>query len=460
MRADHAARLSMVVAGALLGGRTARPRRDHRDRRRSVSHRSAARRDLHADLQNVKVVLCRSADRPGGCLWVNSRTAGTTRTTWFGFNAGTSAGNAFSLASPGCPTAATSSAPTSSTAPRRQRRPAHDHPVHRRHAPARPPRTVQHRLRSLDVAGRGHSLWQLRVVPGTPTSRTPPAPWRRADVRHHRRRHEPSRTNSSVRACGYYSTNANWADLATCATATDGERVAQQDLQDMTTLPPLSRSTSRAGPSTSWGRGHHDAWGLFNFPNDKQDAASRAVVLSCFAFYRLYGSGINDLSTLQSTRELSVETVDGGRCNNPALACYATRARRQALRPAERPRRPVLQPAAGQYNLVQFYRFVDGQRGTLSDPAAWDCTSSDPRDHWVSRIEFYRWSTSWPSDARLPRRRDAPVDRRPRSASPHEPGRHAGLGDRVKANGLDPNGSCQPPESSLGSKGPGGRTWC
>lgn len=55
------------------------------------------------NLQSVKVVLCKKEPTaPSGCLWVNSRTAGTTRATWFGFNA-TTTGNQFSLGFSGLP---------------------------------------------------------------------------------------------------------------------------------------------------------------------------------------------------------------------------------------------------------------------------------------------------------------------------------------------------------------------
>ncbi|WP_243060899.1 hypothetical protein [Nocardioides sp. SR21] len=351
------------------------------------------------NLQSVKVVLCqRSTTAPSGCLWVNSRTAGTTRATWFGFNATVSAGNAFSLDFSGLPdgsyefrtyvldsTTGTNGSPRTTT-----------------------PFTVDTSPPVPD-AGRfsiafGRSMWQVAdtssgscvFVPGTPTledaARELAARGLYAITGVVTNR---PNANAAVRGCGFYSTNANWADLANLRDGYGWQVVSHsKNYKDMTTLTNAQQVDESCGSLSVLGnRGHQDAWGLFNFPNDKQDAASRTAVLSCFAFYRLYGSGINELATLQSTRELSVETVDGGKCNNAALACYSAPGlggKRYELPSALATR--VLQPTAGQYNLIQFYRFVDGQRGTLSDPAAWDCTSSDPRDHWVSRIEFYCWS--------------------------------------------------------------------
>lgn len=349
------------------------------------------------NLQSVKVVLCKKEpSAPSGCLWVNSRTAGTTRATWYGFNA-TTTGNQFSLGFSGLPdgsyelrtyvldgTTGTNGGPRTTT-------------------------PFQVKVTSTQPAGRfsiafGRSMWQVAdtssgtcvIVPGTPTLEDA------ARALASRGLHaitgvvtnRPS-TNPAVRGCGFYSTNANWADLANLRDTYGWSVVSHsKNYKDMTTLSPAQQVDESCGSLTTLGsRGHQDAWGLFNFPNDKQDAASRAAVLSCFAFYRLYGSGINELSTLQSTRELSVETVDGGKCNNSALPCYSAAGlggKRYELPAALAAR--VLQPAPGQYNLIQFYRFVDGQRGTLSDQAAWDCASSDPRDHWVSRIEFYCWN--------------------------------------------------------------------
>ena len=349
------------------------------------------------NLQSVKVVLCKKAPTvSGGCLWVNSLTAGTTTTRWFGFNAGTSAGNQFGLSFTGLTgggyefrtyvvdgTTGANGGPRSISAFTVQTRPT-------------PPATGRFTI------AFGRSMWQVAdttsgtcvSLPGTPTLEDA------ARVLASRGLYAVTGvvtnrpgTNPAVRKCGYYAIDANWADLAMLRDSYGWRAVSHsKTYKDMTTLSTAQKTDESCGSLDVLAeRGHQDAWGLFNFPNDKQDAASRAVVLSCFAFYRLYGSGINNLSTLQATRELSVETVDGGRCHNPALACYATGlgGKRYDLPSALA---TLVQPAAGQYTLVQFYRFVDGKRGSLTDQAAWDCTSSDPSDHWVSRVEFYCWN--------------------------------------------------------------------
>jgi hypothetical protein len=345
----------------------------------------------------VKVTLCkRTTTVPSGCRWVNSPTAGTTTTGTFAFNASTSTGNQFTLAFSGLAGGSYE---------------FRTYVVDRTTGYSGGPRSITaFSVQTVPASGRfsiafGRSMWEVvdnpapgscLSLPGTPTLED-------AAVALASRglyaitgvvTNRPS-VDPAVRKCDYYSTDANWADLANLRDNYGWRTVSHsKTYRDMTTLSAAQQTDEACGSrGVLEGRGHQDGWGLFNFPNDKQDAASRAVVLSCFAFYRLYGSGVNELSSVLPARELSVESVDGGKCNNPALACYAAPnigGKRYEL-PSDLAAR-VLQPAAGQYNLLQFYRFVDGQRGTLSDLAAWDCTSADPRDHWVSRIEFYCWN--------------------------------------------------------------------
>jgi hypothetical protein len=47
----------------------------------------------------------------------------------------------------------------------------------------------------------------------------------------------------------------------------------------------------------------------------------------------------------------------------------------------------LMQPAPGEWSVVQMYRFVTGSHS--SSTFDWDCTADDPRLHWVSNSELY-----------------------------------------------------------------------
>ena len=352
---------------------------------------------------------------------MNSLTAGTT-TRWFGFNAGTSAGNQFGLGFSGLTdgsyefrTYVVDSTTGANGGPRT---------LHRVHRPDSPPPPAAGRF----SIAFGRSMWQVAdTTSGTcvfaPRHTHPrgcgPRTRVARPVRRHWRRDQPTRHQPVDPRVRLLQHQRQLGRPRQPARQLRMARVSHsKNYKDMTTLSTAQQIDESCGSlDVLEGRGHQDAWGLFNFPNDKQDTASRAVVLSCFAFYRLYGSGVNDLS--DASDDSRAERRDGRRrqVQQPRarlLSATGLGGKRYDLPSALAAR--VLQPAAGQYNLIQFYRFVDGQRGTLSDQAAWDCTSPDPRDHWVSRIEFYCWTDFLAVSMPVPAGDgDDPVDHRPRA---------------------------------------------
>jgi len=135
--------------------------------------------------------------------------------------------------------------------------------------------------------------------------------------------------------------------------------------------------------------GHPEAWGLFAYPGDRSDAdVQRNVTAKCFAYGRTYHHGLNTPSNLSSPWFQKTFSVDGGACNIRSLPCYDIVT---PVWPAHylspRVLADLMAPAAGSWRVVQMYRFVKGTR--REGKVQWDCTGSDWRTHWTTRIEVY-----------------------------------------------------------------------
>jgi hypothetical protein len=125
--------------------------------------------------------------------------------------------------------------------------------------------------------------------------------------------------------------------------------------------------------------GFQRAWGMFSYPNDQFDARTQATVLSCFSFGRDYANAVN--TQPGSNGYAYVKQLRGGDSatfNGPGPQKYSP--------PSEIA--PYTHPRAGQWRVVQFYRFVTG-----SQPGMWDCTGP-PADHWTWKTETYCY-TDW-----------------------------------------------------------------
>jgi hypothetical protein len=86
--------------------------------------------------------------------------------------------------------------------------------------------------------------------------------------------------------------------------------------------------------------------------------------------------------------------LGGGACNDPAAACYTLHVRnseRYSLPSRIIARIEALQP--GQWFTLQAYLLVTGTNPKYtSDGDRWDCTSSNPADHWTNVAVRYCWS--------------------------------------------------------------------
>jgi len=203
------------------------------------------------------------------------------------------------------------------------------------------------------------------------------------------------RIGETERRCVNGVTYPTWADLTRLRSAYRWTFVSQgmtySDMTAFTTDDERFQESAATLPVLAE-RGHRQAWGLFNYPNDKQDAASQAIVTEYFSFGRLYTRtpAVNPRSAL-TTYPYQLVTLDtlGGQCNNPDLPCYdfPVRSDRRTTPLPEVVK--VLRPKPGEYGVVQFYRLVSGKSGTMGQPGAWDCTSPDWRNRWTGQPENY-----------------------------------------------------------------------
>ncbi|HEY3238890.1 MAG TPA: DUF5050 domain-containing protein [Acidimicrobiia bacterium] len=203
-----------------------------------------------------------------------------------------------------------------------------------------------------------------------------------------------SATQASSRYCSSnIGVHASWADLANLRDNfgwvfySGGQRHA-----NMTTLTPAGQLAESCGSLTALAsHGHNRGWGLFGYGNDKYTTQIQTnVVSTCFAYGRRYI--VSPLPTVNVRNQMTApwfqvtESVDGGPCNDPAASCYSGGKKYDA--PSLLGTR--MQPGAEQWSVVQAYRFVTGARQSAA--SSWDCTSSDWRRHWTSRVELYCWS--------------------------------------------------------------------
>jgi hypothetical protein len=135
--------------------------------------------------------------------------------------------------------------------------------------------------------------------------------------------------------------------------------------------------------------GHDNAWGLYAYPGDRSnDDVQRNVTATCFAYGRTYNHGLNNPSSLKPPWFQKTYSVDGGACNIRSLPCYRIVT---PVWPAHylspHALADLMAPEAGSWRVVQMYRFVKGTR--REGKVQWDCTGSDWRTHWTTRIEVY-----------------------------------------------------------------------
>jgi hypothetical protein len=138
--------------------------------------------------------------------------------------------------------------------------------------------------------------------------------------------------------------------------------------------------------------GHLDAAAMYAYPSGWWTPRVQAgPVARCFAYGRTY-QAMPNLFPISRPFVVRAKSVDGGRCNAPALACYS-----MDVRAGLRYTSPDVLVAyanagldgSGRWTMLQWYRLVTGRFGRPGEWPSWDCTSSRWRAHWTKAPETY-----------------------------------------------------------------------
>lgn len=198
----------------------------------------------------------------------------------------------------------------------------------------------------------------------------------------------PPRTpETGFRCFGGYTTHPGWDLLSTWHD--EGWRFTSGGAHlDARTLTYEQTLAETCGWLPTFDAHGIDASGMFAYGNNSWTTAAQTdPVARCFAYGRTYQSWSPNVRSQSVAPWLQkTQSVNGGRCNDPALPCSSlasTSTRYQS--PASMADRMAAAPDT--WYSLQFYRFVDGAR-TGTSPS-WDCTSSDWRKHWTSQTELY-----------------------------------------------------------------------
>ncbi len=157
---------------------------------------------------------------------------------------------------------------------------------------------------------------------------------------------------------------------------------------DMTKLTYAEQWRESCGSLRIFGRQGIDASGMFAYGNNRYtDAIQADPVSRCFAFGRRYSGSLNHRSTSGPLRYAHVHSVNGGKCNDPTLACYTKQYRSHHRYWSPLAMAARIRVAENTWYALQFYRFV--RRSYAGQRYAWNCTGPDWRKHFTSHSELY-----------------------------------------------------------------------
>lgn len=183
----------------------------------------------------------------------------------------------------------------------------------------------------------------------------------------------------------------SWDDLANLRDTYGWKFVSQgMNYVDMTQLSAQEMFDESAATLPVFeSHGHFDAWGAFNYPNNKQNSTTQALVSDYFAFGRKYSNNPNTKAAATAYPNImNTLSINGGRCNNPALACYNMSVVNNRRTTPVDTIANLLNPGSDEWSVVQYYRLVEGSYGTMGQTVAWDCTSASWQDRWTSQPEL------------------------------------------------------------------------
>jgi hypothetical protein len=209
-------------------------------------------------------------------------------------------------------------------------------------------------------------------------------------------------TRQSSVYCTHYGETAamSWDGIGRLATNFGWHFVSHSATypSDWSNLTPTQLQSETCGSAAAIdSHGLPGAHGLFAWPNNRySDAIQRDYVSTCFAFGRQYSTTpTSQAFALTPPYYQHTKGINGGACNDPSLPCYSIVARGNSghynLPSSMITTMRNLKP--GDWYTIQVYLLVTGKSPAYTtNDSAWDCTSTDSRQHWTNDNERYCWN--------------------------------------------------------------------
>jgi hypothetical protein len=134
--------------------------------------------------------------------------------------------------------------------------------------------------------------------------------------------------------------------------------------------------------------------GQFDWPNNSiYLPVQTTYVRNCFSFGRMYGNGITTAAWSIANYGLQLTMgASGGHCHDASKPCYSIPTPKAYTLPSTAIA-VIRNLKPGQWLSLQTYVQVTNANPIYAtNKTRWDCTSSNPADHWTNDVERYCWS--------------------------------------------------------------------
>ena len=218
-----------------------------------------------------------------------------------------------------------------------------------------------------------------------------------------------ARTDATTRHCTHYNDDltASWADATGLAKTYGWSFVSHTatypTLQQIENFTPAEAKAQTCGSeATIKSHGLPGAAGMIAYPGSytKNPAVVKLQTQyssTCFDWGRQYDQAKHGITKVADAStppywQYTIAVV-GGPCNDPTQKCYTVHVQngRYTLPSTIIARIEALKP--GQWYTLQAYLLVTGKNPKYtSNKMRWDCTSSDPAEHWTNTTVRYCYS--------------------------------------------------------------------
>jgi hypothetical protein len=199
------------------------------------------------------------------------------------------------------------------------------------------------------------------------------------------------RTQETTRKCFLgYALQASWADIAGLADRGWSFVSGGTHAQDISSLPPSEQYAETCGSLQAFADHGLDASGMFAWANNVyDDTVQRTMVATCFDWGRRYSKRLNTPAINQAPYVQRTWSLTGGSCAAGTGSCstYPPTVGAHSVYQPPSVFASYLAGSPDTWAVLQAYRLVKGSN--LSGNLQWDCSASNPAQHWTNRGEMY-----------------------------------------------------------------------